>query len=80
MTNTISSFITIVPLLYIIVVPPRNQSDLNTFWYIWGGSLATFLILQVAAHSTLGKAIERYNLMIYQPTGQSIGGSVSVKF
>lgn len=77
--NTLSTITSFIPIIYIITLP-KGAIDQETFWTLWGASLATVFIFQGLGHSKLGKAIDRYNLLIYQPSGQSFGASLSVRF
>lgn len=75
----VSRATTVIPLIYILSQPASNISQ-ETFWFIWGGSIVAAILFEVGAHSQLGRAVDRYNLVIYQPSGQSLGASLSFKF
>ncbi len=74
------SFITLVPLIYVLSLPRNQYVDPNTFWWIFGGTLAAQLGLEAIAHVKLGKAVDKYNMIILQPSGRSLGLEVVYRF
>jgi hypothetical protein len=78
--NSAAGFITLVPLIYILSVPQNGYVDEQTFWWVFGGTIAAQLGLTAISHIKLGKSIDRYNMLILQPTGRTMGLSVTYKF
>jgi hypothetical protein len=76
----VSSVISFVPLIYIFTIPTYGYADPNTFWLIVAGTLVTQLGLDVFRHIKLGKAIDRYNSLIFQPSSSSLGVQLTWKF
>lgn len=74
------SFVTIIPLVYILSLPRNQYVDQNTFWWIMGGTIAVQIGMEAISHFKLGKAIDKYNLIILQPSGRSLGLQVTWKF
>lgn len=74
------SFITFIPLIYFLSLPRNQYVDPNTFWWIFGGTLAVQLGLEAIAHVKLGKAVDKYNMIILQPSGRSLGLEVVYRF
>jgi hypothetical protein len=62
-------FITLVPLVYLLTLPRVNSVDPDTFWWIFGGTIAVQLGMEAVSHAKLGLAIDKYNMIILQPTG-----------
>lgn len=78
--NSAAGFITLVPLIYILSVPKNGYVDEQTFWWVFGGTIAAQLGITAISHIKLGKAIDRYNRLILQPTGRTLGLSATYKF
>jgi hypothetical protein len=78
--NSAAGFITLIPLIYILSVPNNGYLDEQTFWWVFGGTIAAQLGLTAISHIKLGKSIDRYNMLILQPTGRTMGLSVTYKF
>ncbi len=78
--NAAASAVTLVPLIYILSLPRNQYVDPNTFWWILGGSLAAQLGMTAISHIKLGKAVDKYNEIILQPSGRSLGLEVIYRF
>lgn len=76
------SFILLVPFIYVVSLPQNSYHDPTTFWWIFGGTLAAQLGMEAIAHIKLGKAIDKYNLVIMRPEGSLYGpgASITIKF
>lgn len=72
--------VSFIPLIYIITIPASGYLDPTTFWIIFGGTLATQLGLEALGHIKLGKAIDRYNTLIFQPSSSSLGLQLTWRF
>lgn len=70
-----------IPVVYIFTIP-GNSGYVNptTFWIIMGGSLATQIGLNAIGHNKLGKAIDRYNTLIFKPSSRSLGVEMVWRF
>lgn len=75
-----AGFVTIVPLIYFLSLPKSGYVDQETFWWVFGGTIAAQLGMTAVSHVKLGKSIDRYNMLILQPSGRSLGLSVTYKF
>lgn len=78
--RTAESFVTLIPLIYILSLPRNQYVDPNTFWWIFGGTLAVQLGMEAITHFKLGKAIDKYNMIILQPSGHSLGLQLTWRF
>ncbi len=78
--RTIESIIAIVPLVYVISIPNNQYVDSSTFWWVFGGTLATQIGLEALSNAQLGKAIDKYNMIILRPSGRSLGLELTWKF
>lgn len=74
------AFITIVPLVYFLTLPRNQYVDPETFWWILGGTLAAQLGMEAISHAKLGVAIDKYNMLILQPTGGLNGAGLEVVY
>ena len=77
---TVGAVITIVPFVYLISLPRNSYIDQSTFWWVFGGTIAAQLGCEVVKHAKLEKAIDRYNYLILQPSGRSLGLQLTWKF
>lgn len=71
--RTAAGVMSVVPIIYLFTLPNTGYVDPTMFWIILGGTLATQLGLEALGHVKLGKAIDRYNVLIFQPSSSSIG-------
>lgn len=79
--QTASRVLTIAPLIYLITLSTNNgYSDPNTFWIVLGGTVAAQYGLIAISHVKLGKAIDRYNTLIFQPSSSSLGLQMMWRF
>lgn len=78
--RTIESIVIIVPLVYVLSLPRNTYVDPNTFWWIFGGTLAAQLGLEALSHMQMGKAIDKYNMIILRPSGRSLGLELTWRF
>lgn len=78
--NTAGGLVTIIPLVYFLSLPKNGYVDPNTFWWVFGGTIAAQLGITAVAHVKLGKAIDKYNMVILQPSGRSLGVEVTYRF
>ncbi len=78
--NTASGLVTIIPLIYFISLPNNSSLDSSTFWWVIGGTIAAQLGMSAVANVKLGKAIDKYNMIILQPSGRSLGVEVTYRF
>jgi len=80
--RTAESIVILVPLVYLLTLPKQGTVDQETFWWVFGGTIALQLGMEAISHAKLGMAIDRYNYIILQPTGSasSAGLSVTWKF
>lgn len=78
--NAASGLVTIIPLVYFLSLPKNGYVDPNTFWWVFGGTIAAQLGITAVAHVKLGKAIDKYNMVILQPSGRSLGVEVTYRF
>lgn len=78
--NAASNFVTLVPLVYLLSIPRNGYINQETFWWVFGGTVAAQLGMSAISHFKLGKSIDRYNVLILQPTGLNLGLSVTYKF
>jgi len=62
--NQVSGIVSLVPLAYLLVNGRNIVTDLDRFWVIWGGSLATSVICSIIASSQFDKAVVRYNVLV----------------
>ncbi|MCW5911399.1 MAG: hypothetical protein KIT62_10010 [Cyclobacteriaceae bacterium] len=69
-----------IPLFYIISIPENGFINPSTFWILVGSSLAAQLGMETLGHFKLGKAIDRYNLLIFQPSSNSLGLQIKLQF
>jgi hypothetical protein len=73
-------FITLVPLIYLLTLPRSQYVDQETFWWIFGGTIAAQLGMEAMSHLKLGLAIDKYNLIILQPTGSLNGAGMKLTY
>jgi hypothetical protein len=78
--NAAASFVTLIPLIYILTLPNNSYVDSSTFWWVIGGTAAVQLGMTAISHIKLGKSIDRYNMLILRPSGRSLGLEVTYKF
>lgn len=78
--NSASAFVTLIPIIYILSLPRNSYVDPNTFWWVFGGTAAVQLGMTAISHVKLGKSIDRYNMLILQPSGRSLGLELTYKF
>ena len=78
--NIASNLVTLVPLVYLLSLPKNGYIDQETFWWIFGSTVAAQLGMSAISHIKLGKSIDRYNMLILRPTGLNLGLSVTYKF
>jgi hypothetical protein len=78
--RNVSFAVSFVPLIYIFTIPTYGYADPTTFWLIVAGTLVTQLGMDVFRHIKLGKAIDRYNSLIFQPSSSSLGVQLTWKF
>lgn len=78
--SSAASFVTLIPLIYVLTLPRNGYVDPNTFWWIIGGTAAVQLGMTAISHIKLGKSIDRYNILILQPSGRSLGLELTYKF
>lgn len=76
----VSGAISIAPALYLFSIPSNGFADPTTFWLIMGGTIVTQVGIEVFRHVKLGKAIERYNSLIFHPSSSSLGVQLTWKF
>lgn len=67
-------FVTLIPLVYFLTLPRTQYVDPNTFWWIFGGTIAAQLGMEAISNAKLGLAIDKYNLIILRPTGSIQNG------
>jgi hypothetical protein len=78
--QTIESVVVIIPLVYVLSLPRNQYVDPNTFWWVLGGTLAVQLGMEALSHVQLGKAIDKYNMIILRPSGRSFGLELTWRF
>jgi hypothetical protein len=78
--NSATALVTLIPLIYVLTLPRNSTVDANTFWWVIGGTAAVQLGMTAISHIKLGKSIDRYNMLILQPSGRSLGLEVTYKF
>jgi len=78
--RAISSAISLYPLIYLFTIPSSGYVDPTTFWIILGGTIVTQIGFEAFRHIKLGKAIDRYNSLIFQPSSSSLGVQLTWKF
>jgi len=78
--RSISGVIAFVPLIYLFTVPSTGSADPTTFWLIMGGTIVAQLGVEAIRHVKLGRAIDRYNSLIFQPSSSSLGVQLTWKF
>lgn len=76
----VGSALTFIPLVYVLSLPRNQYVDPNTFWWIFGATIAAQLGMEAISHVKLGKAIDKYNYIILQPSGQSLGLQITWKW
>jgi len=76
----VSGLISFVPFFYLISLPSNGYADPTIFWLVVGGTLASQIGIDVYRHIKLGKAIDRYNSLIFQPSSSSLGVQLTWKF
>lgn len=76
------NIVTLVPLVYLLTLPRQQYVDPETFWWMFGGTIAAQLGMEAVVHAKLGKAVDKYNMLILRPTGsaQGMGLQVTWKF
>ena len=78
--RTVGGVITIIPFVYIVSLPRNSYVDSSTFWILIGGTILAQIGFEAWSHAKLGKAIDRYNILILKPSGQSLGVQLTWKF
>lgn len=78
--RTAETVVTLVPLIYLLTLPKQKVVDPETFWWTLGGTLALQLGMEAVVHVKLGKAIDKYNMLIMQPTGSVTGVGVNFTY
>jgi len=78
--NSAASIVTLIPLIYFLTLPNNSNVDSSTFWWVIGGTAAVQVGMTAISHIKLGKSIDRYNMLILQPSGHSAGLAVTYKF
>jgi hypothetical protein len=68
------------PLIYLLTLPSNGYVDPTVFLYVLGGTFVTQIGLEAIRHIKLGKAINRYNSLIFQPSSSSLGLKITWKF
>lgn len=76
--HSAGKYLLLVPTIYLLSLPRNNYVDSNTFWWVFGGTLAAQIGLEAIAHVKLGKAVDKYNLVIMRPEGSLYGPGVRV--
>lgn len=76
----VGSALTFIPLVYVLSLPRNQYVDPNTFWWVFGATIAAQLGIEAISHVKLGKAIDKYNYLIMQPSGNSLGLQLTWKF
>jgi hypothetical protein len=76
----VAGSLSVVPVIYILTLPSSSYIDETTFWLVIGGTLIAQYSLLIASHSKLRKAIDRYNLLILQPSGHAPGIRLTYRF
>jgi hypothetical protein len=80
--RVLEGVVSLVPLFYLFYLSGNHyqQTNSQTFWTIWGSSVAAVILLEVGGRSHLKKGIDRYNELILQPSSQSAGLSLTYRF
>lgn len=80
--NAVGKYLLLVPTIYLISLPRNNYVDSSTFWWVFGGTLAAQIGLEAIAHVKLGKAVDKYNVVIMRPEASLYGpgASITIKF
>lgn len=78
--RAVASAVTIVPVIYLFTIPSTGYVDPTAFWLVFGGTLAAQLGITAMSHVKLGKAVDRYNTLIFQPSSNSLGLQVNWRF
>ena len=78
--STVGAVITLAPIIYFVSLPKNTYIDQSTFWLVIGGTIAAQLGCEAIKHAKLEKAIDRYNYLILQPSGRSLGLQLTWKF
>jgi hypothetical protein len=78
--TTVGALITIAPVIYLVSLPRNSYIEPTTFWWVFGATIAAQLGCEAIKHAKLEKAIDRYNYLILQPSGRSLGLELTWKF
>lgn len=80
--RTLGVTFSFIPLVYLFSTAYGSHQtyDSKTFWVVWGGSLVAFLTCEITGQIQIRKGIDRYNLLILEPSSNSLGISLTVKF
>jgi len=78
--RNVSYVISFAPLIYLFTLPSNGYADPTTFWLVVAGTLVAQLGIDVFRHIKLGKAVDRYNSLIFQPSSNSLGLQLTWKF
>ncbi|MFM7488022.1 MAG: hypothetical protein ACKO13_14020 [Cytophagales bacterium] len=78
--QSVSAVTTIVPAVYLISLPGRQNINQEEFWVVFGGSLAASFGCQIVSNIKIRKSIDRYNTLILAPSSQVLGASVTFRF
>jgi hypothetical protein len=76
--RTAANVVGILPLIFLFTIPATG--DETAFWVVLGGTVAAQLSLVAVSHAKLGRAIDRYNTLIFQPSSSSLGIQATWKF
>jgi hypothetical protein len=69
-----------VPIFYLFYIANNHYVNKEEFWTIWGSTLGGIIVLDLIAKNQLHKGIDRYNHLVLEPSGRSIGISLTYKF
>lgn len=63
--RTLSQVASVASLVYLVLSPGRGRND--TYWIVYGSSIAASLTLSVIGNRQVNKAVTRYNELLLQP-------------
>jgi len=80
--HSAGTFLIFIPAIYVLAAPHNQSLDYTTFWWVLGGAVVAQMGLEAVAHVKLGKAVDKYNMVIIRPEGSLYGpgASITVKF
>ncbi|MBL7864689.1 MAG: hypothetical protein JNK10_07435 [Cyclobacteriaceae bacterium] len=78
--RTVGSVVTVIPFIYIISLSNNVSINQSTFWWVIGSTVLAQIGFEAVSHAKLGMAIDRYNYVIMQPSGNSLGLELTWKF